>query len=66
MKNLSIERMEKIEGGLECSDGFVELAAGSLSGLALLAVYTGPLGWGPALVLGAAGMYLGTQVCGAK
>lgn len=68
MKTLNFERMENIAGGrgVGCDDGFAQLAAVSLSALGVAAVFTGPIGWGPALLLGAAGMYLGTQHCGAK
>ncbi|HRJ31405.1 MAG TPA: hypothetical protein PLV21_12515 [Cyclobacteriaceae bacterium] len=66
MKTLSLEKMEKVEGGVNCDDGFVQMAAVLSSSIGVAAVFMGPVGWAGALAWGAVGLYLGTQVCGAK
>lgn len=59
MKELSLEKMENIQGG--ACDGFTASAAVAMSTLGMMAVFAGPIGWGPALVWGGVGLYLGTQ-----
>jgi hypothetical protein len=56
MKELSVERMEMVSGGRDCSDGEGAVAAAIATGWAL-----GPVGW--SIAIGIAGTYWMTQ-CG--
>lgn len=54
MNELSLEKMEKVSGG--ACDGFAAGAAMTVSSFGVAMVFLGPVGWGGALIMGAAGM----------
>lgn len=56
MKNLELNQMELVEGGLSCGSVFGLAAAGIFAGVLVIA--SGPIGWGAAL-------YFGSGVVGA-
>jgi hypothetical protein len=66
MKNLELNQMENLQGGLECGTGIGLALAGLVGGFLLVA--SGPVGWGAALYFGSAAGLWGNGVynCGAE
>ena len=59
MKNLTEEAMHKIQGGCDRpADGFLAGFTVAISGLAGAMLLAGPVGWGPAIVLGAGALVI--------
>jgi hypothetical protein len=59
MKKMSLSQAECIKAG-EC-DGFAAFAAISLSSVGFMAYFGGPVLWPGAIILSAAGTFIGTQ-----